>query len=262
MKVQLITVSLLAVVLYSCSHRSYLQSPLQANTNSYKAIPLQSEGIKAATYASGAITTGSANYNWRDENVGFIGSIHRSHNFGGLQGYYGATGVVGNYHMDYDPMLQDTRDSVYFHSSRNRFYGAWGFNGGLNFVIPFRNGSEWRVFGTEVSWTREFGDYRSLRSKLTDSIMDLVDRHRDFTTLGFSSDFVFKKRKGGTIGYKFGYVTSLTTLRNYRSYHQGPITPGYFSQTLHFSKNRINGYWQLNFGTYSVSSLLGVSYRF
>ena len=254
-------VILIMPFLASCVHSVYLQSPMQANTNSYKAIPLQSENIKSSTNISGGIITGSANQSLRDENYGFVGSLYRSHNVGRFQGFYGATGVIGKYHVDPDYFYTNnaTYESLYNKSGEHKYYGAWGFNGGINYVQPFRNGGEWRIIGAEVSWTREFGDYNYFRKNIPDSMVRLVDRHRDFTTLSINSDFVFRLRKRGSIGYKLGYVTSLTHLQ-YSDRNYG-ITPGYFSQTFHFSRDRFTGFWQTNFGSYAISSMLGVSYR-
>lgn len=260
MNIRLAVVAIAALPLYSCVHSTYLQSPMHTNSNSYKAIPLHSEEVKSATYASGMLTSGSSNSSLRDLNLGFIGSVHRSHNIGNFQGFYGATGAVGNYHVDRDYFL-GVYDSLFNRNGSNKFYSAWGFNGGINYVLPLRNGGEWRVFGTAVSWTREFGDYLSFRRKIPDSVVNAVDRHRDFTTLAFHSEFVFRIRKKGSLGYKFGYVTSLTSLRDEQTPYFN-TTPGYFSQTLHFTRNHITGFWQTNFGYYAISSQLGVSYRF
>lgn len=260
MNIRLAAVAIAALPLYSCVHSTYLQSPMHTNSNGYKAIPLHSEEVKSATYATGVLTSGFSNSGLRDFNLGFIGSIHRSHNFGRFQAFYGATGAVGNYHLNRDYLL-GRYDSLYNYNGSNKVYGAWGFNGGINYVLPLRNGSEWRVLGTAVSWTREFGDYLSFRKNVPDDAVNAVDRHRDFTTLAFNSEFVFRVRKKGSLGYKFGYVTSLNKLQDTHAPYLS-FTSGYFSQTLHFSRNHITGFWQTNFGYYAISSLFGVSYRF
>jgi len=69
-----------------CTYRSYFQSPFHGTSETYHAIPLQSDSLKSATYVSGVFTEGAANHNLRDNVFSFTGSVYRSHNFGDFQG--------------------------------------------------------------------------------------------------------------------------------------------------------------------------------
>lgn len=244
------------MLITSCVTKSYFQSPLSANTNSYRAIPLKSDSMKAATYLSATFTNGGANEQ-RDGLIGFIGSLHRGHQLGAFQGYYGVTGMAGNYRIDKasikssDPAMKALAD--------NKFFGAYGVVGGINVVLPFSSGSEWRIIGTELSWQKEFGAYKNFRKQLPDSLADIIERHSGYFTFGFATDLVVRLWRNGSIGYKIGFVSSSRTLRN--KSNTDSVKPGYFSQTLHLSKQKYTGFLQLNFGTYAMSMQLGLNYR-
>lgn len=255
--------------LSSCIRYAYYQSPLQANTQAYKAIPLHQEGVAAATYASGAFTGGGANDQLRDGLWAFLGGLHRSHNFGHFQAYYGLTGSLGTYHVkaiaqNPEPSSYNNRnlnDSLIRQMAGNKFFGTWGANAGINVVLPFENGGEWRVVGGEVSWNNEFGDYLRFRQKLPDTAANLIDRNRQYLTLSLSTDVIFPVNNG-SIGFKFSFSGTPRTINGHNR-DRSPTTysPAYFSQTIHVTKKNVTGYLQWNLGTKAANMQFGANVR-
>ncbi|RYF87691.1 MAG: hypothetical protein EOO00_12210 [Chitinophagaceae bacterium] len=129
-------------------------------------------------------------------------------------------------------------------------------------MIPFASGSEWRVFGVETNIQKEFGDYESLRQKMTDSIANIVDRDSYFHTVGFTTNVIKKFRKSGnTFGYKFGFHLSTNRIRRYDAYYGTYLLPMYISNTLHLTRQRVTGFAQINAGSYAVSFQTGINVR-
>jgi hypothetical protein len=250
---------------------AYFQSPFQTNTSSYKTIPMHSDSARRALYASGVFTLGSANDRWRDAMVGFIGSVYRSHTSKYIQGHYGLTGMIGNYQINDYPSSRDSsgfsyhyndnlNDSLINSMAGSKTWGGLGVSGGINFTIPFRK-HEWRIIEVEASWMQEFGEYLNFRKKLPDTTANLNDHRRHYFTLSIGSDLVFHTRRG-QVGYQVAAVISTRNLHGFdRHRHEFTRTPGYFSQTFHLTINKVTGFSQLNFGSYSMSWQLGMSYR-
>jgi hypothetical protein len=248
---------------------AYYQSPFQTNTSSYKTIPMHTDSTRSATYASAVFTVGTANYRWRDGMGGGIVSIYRSHTSKFVQGYYGFTGMMGNYRVkSYFPndSLTFLRHNDYLDDSLinsmagNKTWGGLGLTGGINFSIPFHR-HEWRILQLEGSWMQEYGQYLNFRKKLPDTAANLNDPRRNYFTLSIGSDLVFNTRKG-QIGFKVATVLSTRKLKEQFSPNNSDfISPGYFSQTFHLTINKVTGFSQWNFGTYAMSWQLGMSYR-
>jgi hypothetical protein len=263
-------VLLLVLSLSGCiTQHAYFQSPFHAATSSYKAIPLGADSLKSAVYAGGVLTFGGANQRLRDEVVAFTGTVHRSHHFGFVQGYYGVTGVLGKYHAD-NFIPQNTRSAAFNQNLNdslingmvgNKLYGGWGLNGGINAVIPFRRRHEWRVFGVEASWMNEFGDYLSFREKLPDTAANINDRRSRYLTLAFSTDVVWRVGQG-SIGLKSGYTTATRTLPEYNiSRNSRRYLAGFWSETLHFESQKVTGFFQFNVGGHAFNMQAGFNYR-
>lgn len=253
----------------SCSQNAYYQSPLHTNTAGYREQPLKSENKPFAVYANAAVATGSANEKFRDQVTAFLGAFHAAHQFGNFQAFYGSQLTLGSYYIKpyapqigtppyYNSHLDETLINP--HAGKNSF-GALGFSGGINYLVPFARGGEWRVLGVEASWNNQWGEYQDFREELPTRAANLLDPSKSFTTVAFSSD-VIAKTKGGSIGYKLalGYRTGSLT-RYDMTGNPSKITPGFFSNTLHYAYERYAGYAQINFG-YSASSFqFGLSYR-
>lgn len=244
--------------------RSYYLSPYDINANPYHNLPLKSDSFKAATYASAVFTGGSANDRWRDGVLAFQASLHRGHQFGNFQAYYGAGFSLGSYHVarydGYDYYYQRP-DSLIHIPRTNQFFGSYGFNGGMNLVKSFANNrGEWRIIGFETSVQNEFGDYQRFRKGLPDSAINIIAKYSLTATLGVTTEFIRKTRHGTSIGYKIALGGSLISKKKYVG-DESNMDPFYFSHTLHVTKGRWTGFGQLNFGLYTGSFQCGINYK-
>ncbi|HVM89167.1 MAG TPA: hypothetical protein VMT76_13340 [Puia sp.] len=259
----------LAGMIFSCSgciESAHFLSPTNAASNPYHAVPLKSDSIKGATYFSSLVSLGGANDAWRDNVYAFQARIHRSNNFGNLQAYYGANLSIGAYHIaeyyNYDHNYYDT--SNYHTYATNKFFGWYGFNGGLNLVVPTRHGGEWRAIGIETSVQKEFGSYYHFRKNLPDSAADAIFKKNITGTAGIYTDIIGKSRHGAQFGYKMGIGFMLNPENNYAHvYNQNTINPvTYFSNTFHFTKENITGFVQINLSnSYAGNIQFGINYR-
>ena len=228
---------------------------------------MQKDSVRSATYVNGGLSGGGANVYYQDGNKSFTAGLHRSHNFGKFQGYYGFRGVVGTYRVDSvhnnngSWFHNDYLDEDIINANANRkFYGAAGAFGSLNFVIPSKSG-EWRVIGAELSWDKEFGEYLDFRRSLRDTSANIIERRKDFLALAISSDFVFVKR-AGSVGFKISLVNSLRNISGFDE-HSMPMNlhSGYLSSTVHYQHEKLTGSLQWNMGSYAVMFMAGAAYR-
>jgi len=261
--------SAILFLLSGCISSSHFYSPTISSSNPYHAIPLQSDSAKAATYLSGILTLGGANDGLRDNAFSFQGRIHRSHNFENLQAYYGANLTLGLYHISEFDNYQHAYSYPYYDSlnyhyySSDNFFGSYGFNGGINAVISLPRG-EWRPIGIEASVQREFGSYYSFRKNLPDSAADGIFRKNTTGIVGLYTDIIHKSRRGSEFGYKLSFGFVLNPSSDYTHvYNPNAIgTLLYFSNTIHFSKENITGFIQINLGnSYAANVQLGVNYK-
>jgi hypothetical protein len=249
---------------------AYYLSPLDINSNYYQAIPLKSDSIKRATYGSMAFTVGSANDQGRDHLYSFHSNFHQSHNLGNFQVYYGAGFALGSYHVAeyrriyyqggaglYNPYIADT---TYHIPSSNNFFGAYGINGGFNFVHSFRNRpGEWRI-GVETSLQNEFGKYLSFRKSFPDSAIEILATYSWTKTMGGYVEWLWKRAYSPTLfGFKVSGGTSLISSATYRG-NQNSNSPFYFSSTFHVTKEKITWFSQFNTGTYTNTFQTGINY--
>jgi hypothetical protein len=246
------------------SRNAYYQNPLHTNSSSYKAIPLTSEKINAVTYASGAITTGAANEHIRDGFTAIMGSVHRSHNLGHFQAYYGLNGAWGRYRIGTMSGTLDARfldDSLINSRSGAKVFGALGAVGGFNVVVPFRYGGEWRVLGTEVSWNHEFGQYLQFRKQLPDSAANLIDRNQQSLSISFSTEILMPVGKD-LVGCKTAVVFNPHRINGHNQMGSSTkYSSAYWSNTLHLTMRQVTIFGQLNIGSYAVGLQLGTNVR-
>ncbi len=265
MKLSAVTIVCFSLVLTGCVRQVYLQSPLQATDHPYRSIPMVSDGIKNSVYASASIVGGGANQNLRDGIFQFQGSVHRAHTWQHFQAFYGLTGMIGNYHVAEATSYTLNGDPIRTPGPWNRYTAALGAFGGAGFVIPFGSGSEWRVFGVETSYQREFGDYLQYRRKFPDSVATIVGRENYFHTVGMSTNIIKRFRKSGnTFGYKFGFHLSTNRLRRlnmYDTYTDRYVLPAFVSNTLHLTRRRVTYYAQINAGTFALNMQTGINVR-
>jgi hypothetical protein len=263
--------ALLVTAFTGCRQYAFYQSPLHANTSSYKATPLKSDSMAAATYASVNFMVGGANHRWHDNTWSFTGSLHRSHNFGMFQAYYGANTTLGVYDVRPYITSNDTVniprtssfrpfDEAAINSrSGNKFFGAWGLMGGINVVVPAGRKSEWRALGTELSWNQEFGRYLDYRKDLPAGAANIVSRKNNYFTISLFTEILGHLDNDNVLGYKIACITSPETLRGDDVTHR--ITPTYLSQTLHLRVRRATLYAQFNIGSYAANMQTGFSLR-
>ncbi len=229
-------------------------------SNPYTTIPLQSDSLKSAYYLNAIVTDGSANDKGHDNIFSFQTNFSASNNFKNFQAHYGIGLVIGNYNLhpynngNYSATINP---QILNQHTGGKFFGAVGFNGGMDVVIPFSNKGEWRVIGFETSMYKEFGDYLSVRKQLPDSAATFINRSNSFTTLGCYTEIV-GKTKSGSIGIKFsGGIVPAMSYQNVK--HIGNY--GYLNFTLATTVNKWSPYFQIDFAPKASSALLGVSLR-
>ncbi|HEX9510115.1 MAG TPA: hypothetical protein VF939_06505 [Puia sp.] len=251
-----------------CVYHSYFQSPFYGNSETYHVLPLKSDSVPSATYVSGVFTEGGANYQLRDNVFSFTGSIYRSHNFGHFQGFYGSNVSLGSYNVGHYSYYNDARPSRLSDSlpinarAGDRFFGGYGAGGGVNFVLPFGRGSEWRVVGVSFALQKEFGDYWRFRKGLQDSLADVIFHNNLTGVLGFSTEFVFRTRHS-VIGYKLMLAGDIINdgKGRYKGYDTTYQSVPFFQQSLSFTRDRFTGSFQFNVGNHVVNAQLGMGYR-
>jgi hypothetical protein len=282
-----LTAILVICLFSSCmeARQGYYLSPGNANTNPYHPIPLTTDSIRNAIYASLVYSIGSANDRGFDQVSVIQAGLHRSQNFGCFQAYYGINLSLGSYNMAgyYNSHYHEEGglfggypvpdDTIYHIPDKGEFFGMYGVTGGINVVIKARDGrGEWRALGIETSVQNEFGEYADFRKKLPDSAANVIFKNTVEATVGLYTDFIWKTPRGIVGGFKFAGGVMLNPTSNYirsptDNYTTGssklnnlfPIT--YFSPTFHMSKGHYTGFIQLNFGTYADSFQFGLSYR-
>jgi hypothetical protein len=228
---------------------------------------MHADSTKSASYLNAAISLGGANEGQTDSKFSFTADVSRSHNFGILQGYYGAGFTGGSYKLKpYDTVNNNSsvNSSVINQHKGTYFFGGGGFDGGINFVTGSRN-FEWRIFGVETSLRQEFGKYARVRDAIPDSAATLIVRSRFFGTLGVFTEFVGKGKYTET-GCKMGWGTVLGS-----DYHDFafkdtyfamyPPNFRYFSINVHVTNNKLTSYLQTNFAKKASAFMLGMNYR-
>ncbi len=250
---------------------AYYLSPLDINVHSYHAIPLRSDSVKSAMYTNFTFTAGTANEGGSDVLYSFRGGIHRSNNFGLFQAYYGAGLALGSYHVgDYYRInysgggfsIPPFSDTVSHIPTSNNFFGAYGFNGGINIAIPSpgRSLGEFRI-GVETAIQNEFGNYLAFRKSLPDSAVDIVATNHWTKTIGGYLEFLARRRRNGTVfGYKISAGGSFISPDTYKG-DKSINGPFYFSNTFHLTRGKVTGFCQFNFGTYEATFQTGINYK-
>jgi hypothetical protein len=246
---------LISACFASCTEPFYFLSPLNSTSQTYHTIPLRSDSIRSSTYINGIVTLGAANQSGRDNVYSFNGNISRSHNLGLFQAYYGIGIIAGDYVVQKFSYTNITIPPV------DNFFGAVGFNGGIDLVVPFGNrGSEWRILGIETSLQNEFGNYLQFRKSAIDSGYNLVETNNWTTTVGGYSEIIWKLRNNDQVGYKISCGSSLENNNTY--YGNAPhLLPVYCSNTFHVTRKNVTGFAQINIGTYAASVQLGINYK-
>ena len=256
---------LIMISMSGCIRNAYFLSPLNGTNHAYRTLPMVSDSLHHSTYFHSSFSAGGANDDASDGVVSFQSSVYQGHTFQNIQFYYGLTGTVGNYHINSNSFYEEPglNNAVLKSMAGDKFFAGLGGVGGLDFVIPFESGGEWRVFGVETSVQKEFGDYLNFRTKVPDSTVNGVDRKDVYVTLAFGTNIIKKfRRSGNTFGYKLAYVTSTRSITETDGMHRlGTFRPGFLSNTFHLTKKRVTGFAQFNVGNYVANLQFGVNYR-
>ena len=170
---------------------AYFQSPYNGNLETYHTVPLRSDSVRAAIYASASFTAGSANERFRDNQYYFSGAFHRSHNFGHFQAWYGADASLGNYQVDSinGRPAAGVNENIINSRSGTKSFGGYGLSGGIDYVIPFGNGSELRLPQLSFNVRKEFGRYLAFRKDLPDTAANTIFKGRVVSTVGLGMEF-------------------------------------------------------------------------
>lgn len=249
------------ILLYGCYQPVYYLSSSNANTNYYRAIPLKSDSIQAASYVSGIITAGAANYNSGDDVIAFHGNFHRSYQFGQCQGYYGINYTYGFYRVsEVGNGGAFVDEDLINKMAGNKCFGNYGVNGGINLVNETKALGEWRI-GVETTVQNEFGDYLKFRKALPIGAANAITKKSLYATVGLTSDYIIKF-KTGSFGFKMAFGSSLhKTLNIIANNDFSFIKPVYGSITLHYTNKRWTGFMQGNLGSFAQNAQFGTHYR-
>lgn len=268
---KIINSALLAIIIVclfsSCrTLPAYYLSPLDNYSHPYHSVPLRSDSIRSAVCASGVLTVGFANDNGRDKIYGFQSDIYRSHTLENLQAYYGLGLTLGTYDVaKYDRVHysgNEPNDTLLSIPRKYCFFGAYGFSGGINLVFPMGVRHEWRALGVETSIQKEFGNYSKFRKSLKNEGIEILGTN-DFThTVGVFTEFVWKHPNGFEMGEKVSTGISTMPATKFNGIDEEDFYCNYFSNTLHFTKNKNTVFVQLNLGSHSTGIQVGANYRF
>lgn len=254
--------ALIALAFNSCLRPTplYYTSPLDINVNHYRPVPMVADSLKSALYANIAFAGGIANRR-ADNLFSFQGSIHRSHQFGNFQAFYGADFLFGTYHVNENRLYiypGNTASNFHIPESRENF-GAYGLNAAINYVHAFRVG-ELRI-GVESSFQQEFGPYLAFRKSLPDSAISILSTYAATKTIGGFSEILFRRSRTGTsFGLKISSGGVIFNRANYTGDEKGHL-PFYISGAAHITKNKLTAFWQLNAGVYTNTFMTGLSYK-
>jgi hypothetical protein len=266
------TPTLLSGCAYQFHSQAFYVSPFNGNSGEYHPLPLLADSGKTAFYAQAAFFSGSANVNQNDRVAGGNASLYWTHRIGWFQCFSGVGLTLGDYdarrwdsNHNWSPTMTPPANSTQLNTyTGHHLFGATGFSGGIDFVIPLGGGSEWRIVGMETNLQREFGAYYRFRAKLPDSLATLDIRDRFFGTVGVTSEFVIKG-KNGEWGFRVSQGWAIgAPYRNptaYDSIWARPLQYHYGNVTAQCTFGRSTVYFQVDGGTKCNTGHLGFVYR-
>jgi hypothetical protein len=250
-------------------------SPFNGNSNIYHTIPLESDSLKSAFFINAAFASGRANFTSPsrndttvpgDDNISsFSFNIYRTHNLGIFEFYYGANFSIGNYSVNkFDSLFSDPTVNVQLINkyAGKKIFGGYGINGGMNAVIPFVDGGEFRVIGFELTLEHEYGNYLQFRKQIPYSQVTYVAPNNFYGTYGFFTEILFPK---GHLGLKLekGWImgSQYNNLMVFDNSSQENLKYHYFNMTLSGFINKWTIYMQLNSATKATTFQFGTNYR-
>ncbi len=258
----------LTLMFASCAytHEAYYMSPSDLRSSPYVSIPMAADPEKTVTAAGISFGGGTSNQRGRDNLVGGSATLMQSHHFGHFQAYYGAAFGLGDYNNGevsvggrYSNNDARTDTTGFYIPSLKKYFGYYGFNGGINVVVPFSNGKgEWRALGIDGGYRREFGDYLSFRRSLPQDKIAILAGYGHVFTLGAGTEIIGRNARDVQFGYKVGVGGMYLPAGDYTGSGNG-FRPYYFTQTFQVTKNRLTGYLQLVTGTHAFLLQTGVN---
>ncbi|MBX2921831.1 MAG: hypothetical protein KF746_06550 [Chitinophagaceae bacterium] len=244
--------------------------PLYGGSTSYKTMPLRSDSVHTALYASAGFTRGNSNDLLRDRYFHFSGNIYQAHQFSFFHVYYGANIHMGSYKVKpYHSAIRLRIDTAFINNmAGDKSFGAWGSQAGFTVTVPLRSAGgryrgEWRILGVHGSLQNEFGDYLWFRRQLDSSHVTRSVHNHQLKTLGLSSEWAFTSGKG-SLNMLFQYNFLLGREYQYKIYsgrYPGKYRYGYFSAAFNFSVHNYSPFFQLNLGREMISTNIGLNYR-
>jgi hypothetical protein len=261
------TLLLIILVAAGCSRSAYYVSPLHGNITPYHSIPLASDSISSSTYINGQLGAGNANDGLSDGVFNFQLNAYRTHQLSRrVQAYYGTGVQTGTYQVE--SFKNETRvfssflDTARINAAGTKAYGSLGIHGGLNFIVPFGGGHEWRI-GMQSAVHKEFGSYLQFRKSLPADSVDGVVKSSILGAASLQTELAFRMRTGDfCIKGEFGWLLG----NGYRDAGFGKAYPtrgrfSYFAFTLQRGFDRTGIYMQLTPGNNALFFQTGVNYR-
>lgn len=258
------------LLLTSCFRYGIYQHSMVQNSHPYQAIPLQKDGSKSALYAGGSISGGYVNHLSKDGTGAVQGTLHRGTNFGHFQAHYGVNGTLGFYRAsDYG----EQSSSYYYNSNLNnylidsingtKYFGSVGISAGINTLVSFDDGGEWRVIGLQFTHQYELdNNYSAFRRKISIQDANVVEHTRHYSTLGFTSELLIKVNPEEYLGYKVVVGGTLGNPRFYESYSANyKIFRTFLNQYLNYNFKKGTFYLQGSIGYYSYGAALGFNLK-
>jgi hypothetical protein len=261
------TLLLIILVAAGCTRSTYYVSPLHGNVTPYHTIPLASDSVSSSTYINGQVATGGANDGLSDGVFNFQLNAYRTHQLGGhLQAYYGAGIQTGTYHIksfkDESRRFSSFLDTARINAAGTKTYSSLGIHGGLNFMVPFGAGHEWRI-GMQTAVHKEFGSYLQFRKSLPADSVDGVAKSSTLGSLSLQTELAFQVHNGNfCIKWELGRLLG----KDYRDVGFGKTYPfrnrfTYWSFTLQRGLERTGIYTQFTIGNNAFFFQMGVNYR-
>ena len=271
--------SLLCSCITAYHQQAYYTSPFNGNSEGYHTLPLHTDSARTAFFVQGAGFTGLANDLRTDHFSGGNISAYLAQHQGMWQWWAGFDLAAGSYSLgdwhsryaegrffvNYDQVFPPptTAKELNALSGPRTFAGA-GFNGGVNAMIPMGQG-EWRFLGIETALHQEFGDYLHFRRRLADSLATYIVRQPFFATVGLTSEWIFRTKRGDfgfRLAHGWALGTAYTPAGLYDSVSQKDLRFRYTSLAFHYTIGKYTAYVLGENGTKSGSLRLGFIYRF
>jgi len=250
--------SILTLMIVSCSSPSYFVPAISANDVSYLPKPMGSDSIKVKNYASASIADLSLPYGTGNLTMGFL-NISRAHTTKNLNIAYGAFGFVG-----------ETRNND-FNNNENavpEFSNKGIIGGGLRTSIGYYDNAgnaEFRILSWENALSFEGGNYSNLRKRFHDlNDPNIVSSTKTtlFTT-GAASEIIWHSKSNYNNHYAFrlfyGFTPGLN--RSLRNQYDQDMKGGAFDFAFYLKLDKLYGI--LNSGiNKGFSSKISLGYSF